>query len=88
MSGDGSSGAGSDIRGRSVEVFLPSTGQHCQLADLPARREWHSMEGLLLCGGSYILIIMVVMIIMRRRITLVANMPISLSIAVGGGGNA
>ena len=35
-----------------------------------------------------IMTIILMMIIMRRRITLVANMPISLSIAVGGGGNA
>ena len=33
-------------------------------------------------------IILMMIIMRRRRITLVANMPISLSIAVGGGGNA
>ena len=38
--------------GKSVEVFAPSTGQHCQVADLPARRYSYSMEERTLCGGA------------------------------------
>ena len=45
----GSSGSGS--AGYSPEIFVPSTGQHCQLAGLPAGRSFHSMESSLLCGG-------------------------------------
>ena len=37
--------------GKSVEVFLPSTGQHCQLAALPYPRYEHSMEVRTVCGG-------------------------------------
>ena len=39
--------------GQSVEAYVPSTGQHCTLADLPNPREEHSMEGLVVCGGGY-----------------------------------
>merc|ERR1712066_696821 len=36
----------------SVEVFVPSTGQHCQLPDMPGdRRARHSMEKMTVCGG-------------------------------------
>ena len=36
----------------SVEVFLPSTGQHCQLPNLPGDpRYYHTMEGVTVCGG-------------------------------------
>ena len=45
MSGDFYSG------GQSVEVYVPSTGQHCQLPDLPDRRLYHSMEKKMICGG-------------------------------------
>ena len=40
-----------DSAGQSVEVYVPSTGQHCQLADLPAGRSLHSMEKMVVCGG-------------------------------------
>ena len=40
--------------GNTVEVFIPSTGQHCQLPDLPGDgRNYHTMEGMTVCGGSY-----------------------------------
>jgi len=39
--------------GKSVEVFVPSTGQHCQLPDLPAGRFQHSMDARTVCGGRY-----------------------------------
>ena len=39
--------------GQSVEVYVPSTGQHCQLPDLPDRRYDHSMEKMMVCGGGY-----------------------------------
>ena len=35
----------------SVEVFVPSTGKHCQLPDMPGDWEDHTMEGLMVCGG-------------------------------------
>ena len=37
---------------QSAEVYVPSTGQQCVLADLPARRDTHTMEGRMICGGS------------------------------------
>ena len=37
---------------KSVEVFLPSTGQHCTLPDLPAKRSGHTMEEMVVCGGG------------------------------------
>merc|ERR1712038_787815 len=48
-----SGGYPSDSAGQSVEVYVPSTGQHCQLADLPARRLGHNMEKMTVCGGGY-----------------------------------
>ena len=38
--------------GQSVEVYVPSTGQHCQLPDLPDRRYLHTMEKMTVCGGE------------------------------------
>jgi len=46
-----SGGGPSSSVGQSVEVYVPSTGQHCQLPDLPAWRYHHSMEKMTLCGG-------------------------------------
>ena len=37
--------------GYSAELYVPSTGQHCQLPDLPDRRERHTMEKMTVCGG-------------------------------------
>ena len=38
-----------------MEVFVPSTGQHCQLPDLPGDpRVLHTMEEMTLCGGTYL----------------------------------
>ena len=34
-----------------VEVYVPSTGQHCQLPDLPYIVQAHIQEGLMACGG-------------------------------------
>ena len=37
-----------------VEVYIPSTGQHCQLPDLPGeKRTIHTMEKMTVCGGLY-----------------------------------
>merc|ERR1712183_515417 len=36
---------------QSVEVYVPSTGQHCQLPDLPEERWDQTMEKMELCGG-------------------------------------
>ena len=41
-------GYGSD--GLTAEVFVPSTGQHCQLPGIVARTG-HTMEQLTVCGG-------------------------------------
>jgi len=47
------SGGGSpDSVDQSVEVYVPSTGQHCQLPDLPAGRWDHTMEKMTVCGGE------------------------------------
>ena len=46
-----SGGRPSDSAGQSVELYVPSNGQHCQLPDLPERRYGHSMEGKMICGG-------------------------------------
>ena len=40
--------------GNSVEVFVPSTGQHCQLPDLPGDLRYvHTMEEMTVCGGGW-----------------------------------
>ena len=46
------SGGGPSSSYKSVEVFVPSTGQHCTLPDLPARRYGHTMEEMVVCGGG------------------------------------
>ena len=46
-----SGGNPSDSAGQSVEVYVPSTGQHCQLTDLPERLTKHTMEKMTVCGG-------------------------------------
>ena len=38
--------------GKSVEMFVPSSGATCQLGDLPDRRRFHTLDGVLLCGGG------------------------------------
>ena len=38
---------------QSVELYIPSTGQHCQLPDLPDSRVDHSMEKKMICGGTH-----------------------------------
>ena len=41
--------------GPSVEVYIPSTGQHCHLPDLPGDpRYFHTMEEMTVCGGREI----------------------------------
>ena len=47
-----SGGAPSDSAAQSVEVYVPSTGQHCLLPDLPDRRDGHTMEKMTVCGGG------------------------------------
>ena len=55
-----SGGEGSDNASYTVEAFLPATGQHCQLPNIPAKphswdlgpRSGHSMEGLKICSGG------------------------------------
>ena len=34
-----------------VEVWAPSTGQHCTVSSLPTFRASHSQEGSIVCGG-------------------------------------
>ena len=46
------SGSRYDDGGKSVEVFVPSTGQQCQLPDLPGNLQLHSMEKMTVCGGE------------------------------------
>jgi len=45
-------GGNGDSAGNSVEVFIPSTGQHCHLPDIPGGGRYsHTMDGVTLCGG-------------------------------------
>ena len=47
-----SGGEPQDGAGNSVEVFVPSTGQHCRLPDLPGDPIFgHTMEEMTVCGG-------------------------------------
>ena len=48
-----SASSSSESVGRTAEVYVPSTGQHCQLPDLPDWRYDHSQDVKTLCGGSY-----------------------------------
>ena len=42
-----------DSAGISVEVFVPTTGQHCQLPSLPGgSRSDHSINDKTICGGG------------------------------------
>ena len=41
----------SDTGGYTVEVYVPSTGQHCQMPDLPDWRRQHSQDFQTVCGG-------------------------------------
>ena len=47
-----SGGSPSDSVGQSVEVYVPSTGQHCQLPSLPDERYNHGIEAMTVCGGG------------------------------------
>ena len=47
------SGGEGDSVGTSVEVYVPSTGQHCNLTNMPDRRFAHTMEAKTVCGGGY-----------------------------------
>ena len=39
--------------GNTAEVFVPSTGQNCQLPEIPgASRFLQTMEKMMICGGS------------------------------------
>ena len=43
----------SNSSGVSAEVFVPSTGQHCQLADMAGhQRDSHVMREMTVCGGG------------------------------------
>ena len=46
-----SGGVPSDSAGQSVEVYVASTGQHCQLPSLPHKRHNHRAEAMIVCGG-------------------------------------
>ena len=46
-----SGGVPSDIAGKSVEVYVPSTGQQCQLPSLPDIRHNHGAEAMTVFGG-------------------------------------
>ena len=41
-----------NVDGKSVEVFVPSTGQQCELPDLPEPRYGHIQYKQTLCGGD------------------------------------
>ena len=41
-----------DARLTDVEVWSPSTGQHCTVSSLPTSRGEHSQEGSQVCGGN------------------------------------
>ena len=45
-------GSYSNSAGQTAEVYVPSTGQHCQLPDLPDKRYLHSSEKTTVCGGG------------------------------------
>ena len=47
-----SGSSGSDSVGHTAEVYVPSTGQHCRLPDLPDHRLWHTQNVRTLCGGD------------------------------------
>jgi len=47
--GSGTSGGSGVLT--SVEVWVPSTGQHCRVTDLPGWRTQHSQEAKTVCGG-------------------------------------
>ena len=48
-----SGGAPSGSVGTKVEVYVPSTGQHCSYPDMPIRRYHHSLEtDRTVCGGA------------------------------------
>ena len=47
----GYDGPYSDDRLTDVEVWSPSTGQHCTVSSLPTSRGHHTQEGGTLCGG-------------------------------------
>ena len=38
--------------GKTAEIFVPSTGQHCQLTDLPGGRYYTGSENYTVCGGE------------------------------------
>ena len=46
-----STGSPYESAGKTVEVFVPSTGQHCTLPDLSMGRHDQTMEKMVLCGG-------------------------------------
>ena len=41
-----------DSAAKSVEVYVPSTGRQCQMPALPAGRDGHTMEKMVVCGGG------------------------------------
>ena len=47
----GGSGYRGSILTDTVEMFVPSTGQHCTLPDLQTRYS-HTMEEMVVCGGE------------------------------------
>ena len=48
ISGDYYAGSIADT----VEMFVPATGKHCQLTNMPTRRSLHTMDARTVCGGS------------------------------------
>ena len=48
------SGGGNTGSGNNAEMFIPSTGEHCHLPDIPGPpRDAHSASGSTICGGYY-----------------------------------
>ena len=48
----GGESTGNGVKSVEVEMFVPSTGRHCTLPDLPGGRGGHTMEEMVLCGGG------------------------------------
>ena len=40
------------VRLTDVELWVPTTGQHCTVSSLPTARSYHSQEGRTVCGGG------------------------------------
>ena len=44
--------SGGEVPNKTVEVYIPSTGQVCSLPHLPKKRAYHTMDSRYICGGQ------------------------------------